>query len=358
MSTRLRPDDLADFVLGATVLGSGGGGVAELYLPQLLASLPPQGVELVTLPDAVARGLRTVVPVGMIGATSVLTEKLPHGGEITAAVEAAERWTGLRVDAVMPVEAAGVNATLPIAAAGELGLPLLDCDLMGRALPRFDQLSLVAADPALLRSAALTQPAGQVLVVDRSTPFELESTVRAYVAHAGGWAGAAFGPLAVDDVVGRACEGTLSRALVLGAALAGLGGGGDPATVLEPLGGVVLAAGRVIDIVRASTARFARTSCAIADRDGPVLRVEAENEFLVALQDGEPVVTCPDLICLLDRRTGRPIAVDRVRTGDDVLAIALPGPDWWTADPRRTAAVGPRAFGIDLDPVLLTVGAR
>ena len=26
---------------------------------------------------------------------------------------------------------------------------------------------------------------------------------------------------------------------------------------------------------------------------------------------------------------------------------------WWTVDPARLAAVGPRAFGLDLDPVLL-----
>jgi hypothetical protein len=81
--------------------------------------------------------------------------------------------------------------------------------------------------------------------------------------------------------------------------------------------------------------------------------VEAENEYLLVLVDGEPVVSCPELILVLDRRTARPIAVDRLRSGDDVQVLALPGPPWWWETPERLSAVGPRAFGLDLDPVRL-----
>lgn len=356
MSSRLGVSDLDDFVVGATLLGSGGGGVAELYAHQLRQSLPADGIELVPLTEAADRGIRTIAAVGMIGATSVLTEKLPHGGEIAEAVAAAERWTGLTVDALMPVEAAGVNATLPVSVACELGLPLVDADLMGRALPRFDQLSLVAAAPERFGSTMLVQPGGQVLVLDRATPLDLERTVRGYVAHAGGWAGAAFGPFALQDVLGRACENTLARAIELGRAFSAVSGTGDARPFLEATGGILLGAGRVIDIVRASTDRFARTSFAIADHAGPLLRIEAENEFLAAIRDGTPVVTCPELICVLDRRLIRPLAVEQLRFGDDVQVIALPGPAWWTGNPHLISVVGPRAFGIDLDPVLLGTG--
>jgi DUF917 family protein len=91
----------------------------------------------------------------------------------------------------------------------------------------------------------------------------------------------------------------------------------------------------------------------VAVEGGGVLRVEAENEYLLAILDGEPVASCPDLLCLLDRRTAEPIAVDGLRPGDDVLAVVLPGPRWWRAAPERLAHVGPRAFGLDCDPILL-----
>lgn len=353
MTEWLRPADVDAFLLGATLLGSGGGGEAGVWGHRVRAALPADGMELLSLADARDRGLGRVAVVGMVGATSVLVEKLPHGDEIAEAVRASRRWDGLPVDALMPVEAAGLNAALAVTAAAELGLPLLDVDLMGRALPRFDQLSLVVSGSQAVRSAALAETGGQVLVLDRSTPSMLERTVRAYVSVAGGWAGASFGPVAVDELVGRSCAGTLARAVRLGRALEAVSSSGEsePAAVAQALGGLELGSGRVVDVARGPVRQPNRSRFAVAARTGPVLRIEAENEYLLVLVDGEPVVTCPELVLVLDRRTARPIAVDRLRSGDDVQVLALPGPAWWWETAERLAAVGPRAFGLDLDPV-------
>jgi DUF917 family protein len=355
MTEWLRPVDVDAFLLGASLLGSGGGGEAGVWAHRVRAALPAGGMELLSLDDAQDRGLGWVAPVGMVGATSVLVEKLPHGGEIAEAVGASRRWNGLPVDALMPVEAAGLNAALAVTAAAELDLPLLDVDLMGRALPRFDQLSLVVTGSRAIRSAALAETGGQVIVLDHSTPSMLERTVRAYVSVAGGWAGASFGPVPVAELAGRSCEGTLARAVRLGRALEEVSSSGDsePAAVAHALGGTVLGAGRVVDVARGPVRQPSRSRFAVAARTGPVLRIEAENEYLLVLVDGEPAVSCPELILVLDRRTARPIAVDRLRSGDDVQVLALPGPTWWWESPERLEAVGPRAFGLDLDPVRL-----
>ncbi|NNG37589.1 DUF917 family protein [Nakamurella aerolata] len=352
-SSRLYPADLDRFLRGAALLGSGGGGEAALFGARLVDQLPSDGLELVSMAEAVAAGLGTVAAVGMIGATSVLTEKLPNGNEIAGSVVAAERWCGRRIDAVMPVEAAGVNAILPVLTAAQLGLPLVDADFTGRALPRFDQLSLVVARPQLLRSATLAQPGGQLLVLDKCSPAELERAVRAYVGHSGGWAGATFGPFPLGELAGAACEGTLARALALGGWLTA-----EALERLDELAGAVLARGRVIEVVRSQGQQFTRSSFAVAAADGALLRIEAENEYVAAIRDGLPVATSPELICVLDRRTAEPIAVERLRFGDDVQVVALTGPPWWRAEARRLAAVGPRAFGVDLDPVLLSQPGR
>jgi DUF917 family protein len=83
-----------------------------------------------------------------------------------------------------------------------------------------------------------------------------------------------------------------------------------------------------------------------------VVRIETENEYLLALVDGTPAVTTPDLLCLLDRRTLQPIAVDAIRTGDEVLVLALPGPTWWRHS-DRLPHVSPQAFGLTGAPQLL-----
>ncbi len=304
------------------------------------------------LHDPAELGEDLVVAVGMLGGTRVLTEKLPSGTEFHSSVDALARWTGTPAGAVMSIEAAGVNGALAVTAAAALGLPLVDADFMGRALPRADQFSrAVAGGP--LTPCAMTEPGGQTMLLDGGGPLAVERVGRGFVAQGGGWAGCAFAPVPASVVVRDSCRGSLARALGLGRAHASLPRTPSPSQVADALGGQVLAAGRTVEIARHASATFGRAGIAIIDESGAVLRIEAENEYLLALLDGLPVASCPDLLCVLDRRTAAPIAVDALRLGDDVTVVVLPGPPWWRATPERLAHVAPRAFGLDCDPVLL-----
>jgi DUF917 family protein len=346
---RLGAADVDPLVVGLQLLGSGGGGDPRHGLRRALAA------DGVTLHDPADLGDAPVVAVGMLGATRVFAEKLPSGQEITLAVRALARWTGVTPAALMPYEAAGLNGALAVAAARELGLPLVDADLMGRALPRLDQLTrAVAGGP--LTPYALAEASGQVVLVDDADPVALERVARTVVAQGGGWAGTALAPVPARLLATDACTGTLARALRLGRAHAGLVRP-SPAEVADALGGRVLAAGRTVEIARHPSASFGRAGITIVDESAAVLRVEAENEYLLAILDGEPVASCPDLLCLLDRRTAAPIAVDGLRLGDDVLAVTLPGPSWWRATPERLRHVDPHAFGLDCDAVLMPESA-
>jgi DUF917 family protein len=345
---RLTAGDVDALVVGLTLLGSGGGGDPHPFRHALRRTLAD--TELV-LHDPADLGDAPVVALGMIGATRVLNEKLPSGEEIIRAVRALSRWTGTEPAALMPFEAAGLNGALAVAAAGELGLPLVDADLMGRALPRLDQLTLAVAGGPLC-PFAMAEPGGQLVLIDDAPPAALERVARTVVAQGGGWAGCAIAPAPASRVGADACTGTLARALRLGRAHAGLV---RPTAreVASALDARVLAAGRTVEIARHPSASFGRAGVAVLDDGGAVLRVEAENEYLLAVLDGEPVASCPDLLCLLDRRTATPIAVDGLRLGDDVLAVVLPGPPWWRASQERLRRVDPRAFGLDCDAVLL-----
>jgi len=349
---RLGAADVDPLVVGLQLLGSGGGGDPLPFRQVLRRVLADGGVEL---HDPAELGDAPVVAVGMLGATRVFAEKLPSGQEITRAVRALARWTGVMPAALMPYEAAGLNGALAMAAAAELGLPLVDADLMGRALPRLDQLTRAVAG-GRLTPYALAEANGQVVLVDDADPVALERVARTVVAQGGGWAGGALAPVPARIVTTDSCTGTLARALRLGCAHAGLVRP-SPAEVADALGGRVLAAGRTVEIARHPSQSFGRAGVTIVGEGGRVLRVEAENEYLLAILDGEPVASCPDLLCLLDRRTAAPIAVDALRLGDDVLAVALPGPPWWRAAPERLRHVDPRAFGLGCDAVLLPTGS-
>lgn len=353
MSTVIRAQELDALVVGVTLLGSGGGGDTGAFGRMLRRRL---GDGELVLRDASDAPGAYVSPIGVVGATSVLAEKLPSGGEFDTAVRAVSRWTGQTVSGLMSLEAGGLNGLSPLIAALDLGLPFVDADLMGRAMPRLDQFSWAVAGRSLT-PCALSEPSGQVIVVDHVDAAGLERAVRSFVAHTGGWAVLALAPTPVEAATSDAVTGSLTRALALGRAHAGLDVGAGPQTVAATLGGRLLGGGRVEEVARHSVppggAAFGRGSvCVVDSATRAVLRIETENEYLLAMVDGEPVVSTPDLVCVLDRRTLQPIFVDAIRTGDEVLVLALPGPTWWRRSDRITH-VGPEAFGLTCAPMLL-----
>lgn len=341
--------DCPALVRGADVLGSGGGGDAR---PAGLLFAHAVGRGSVQLLDPDRAADHAVSFVGMVGAASAFTEELPGGGEFARALGAVERWTGERASALASIEAAGLNGVTALATAVSCGLPVVDVDLCGRALPRLEQFSLAVVDGGL-PPVALALPGGQVLVVEGGDGPRCERVVRAALAAEGGWAAIATAPVRRGGWPLVGPVRTTRRCLQLGAALERLEptAGGDE--VAAALGGRVLGAGRVVEVARRAGAGFGRGSACVRDRrTSALLRLEMENEYLVAFDDGAPVATTPDLLVVLERRTARVVACDRLRRGDDVVVLQLPAAAFW-ARGEHGASVAPRSFGLDVDPVLM-----
>src|SRR6267378_1732854 len=92
--------DLEDLAIGAAVLGTGGGG--DPYVGKLWAQerIRARGaVELIDADDLADDDL--VIAAAMMGAPSVIVEKIPSGEELVAAFRAVEQACGARATAVM-----------------------------------------------------------------------------------------------------------------------------------------------------------------------------------------------------------------------------------------------------------------
>jgi DUF917 family protein len=124
--------------------------------------------------------------------------------------------------------------------------------------------------------------------------------------------------------------------------------------LLEFTEGRIVFEGKIIDVDRRTTTGFARGTVTIEDFTDPsrTMRIEIQNELLLAIEDGRPVVTPPDLICMLDFETADPITTETIAYGQRVRILGLPCADEW----KRGAwldVVGPAAFGYDVDYVPL-----
>ncbi len=343
--------DMEDIATGGAILGTGGGGdpyVGKLMAQQAIKQYGPVNlVDIDELPDDAL-----VVPVCMMGAPTVMTEKLPQGEELINAFRALEQLLGRKIDAVLCGEAGGVNSTTPFVVAAMAGLPLVDGDGMGRAYPELQMVTFtmhgVSATPMVL-----CDDKGNSLVLETVSNAWTERLARAATVEMGGSALLAFYSMSGAVAKKAIVRGTLTLCSELGRTLREAKSGHvDPVNaIVKKLEADVIFHGRIKDIERRTVGGFARGTArfeGVEEWKGHSLRLDFQNEFLMAERDGEILVTTPDLITLLDAESGLPVTADALRYGLRLKALAMPSnPQWLT--PAGIELVGPRYFGYDTD---------
>lgn len=348
---------LREIAVGATVLGAGGGG--DPYIGYLMAREairrhgPVHLVELEELPEA---GL--VLPVAMMGAPTVLVEKIPSGREVERVVRSIEAYLNRPVVALMSAEAGGINSMIPLFAAAQLRLPLLDADGMGRAFPEIPMTSMhlsgISATPM-----ALVDEKGNALLLETIDNGWTERLSRTATIAMGGSSIIALYPMTVADARRAVIRGTLAKAAAIGRAILRPPAGTSPLdALLAVAGGRVLFRGKVVDVLRRTEGGFARGTATLEGHEtdrGSVLRLEFQNEHLVAIRDGVPAAMVPDLIAVLDAETLTPIPTEGLAYGQRVTVLGLPADPIWRT-PAGLETVGPAAFGYPFDYVPIEEG--
>ena len=76
------------------------------------------------------------------------------------------------------------------------------------------------------------------------------------------------------------------------------------------------------------------------------------NEYLVAKVNQKVVASVPDLICIVEQETSRPLNAERMRYGQRLSVFGI-GCTHHYRTPQALALTEPRAFGFDFDYVPL-----
>jgi DUF917 family protein len=348
MSYTVTADDMDAIALGGAFLGTGGGG--DPYIGKLMAkqAIAQHGEVIVLDPFEVADDA-LCVPVFMMGAPTVMLEKLPSGNEILHALKELESFLGRNVDALICVEAGGLNSTIPFMVAATTGLPLIDGDGMGRAFPELQMVSFtmhgIAASPLVL-----ADDKGNSAVFSTISNKWTETLARAACIQMGGAALVAGFPMTGTQMKASILRGTMSLIREIGQTiLSERRASRHPGAKLRRIsGGVHLFTGRVVDVDRATTGGFARGTLTVRGTDafqGQDMIVRFQNEFLLAeTPDGQVLCSTPDLICALDADLGLPVTTEQMRFGIMIEFSGLPAdPQWHT--PEGLALAGPEYFG-------------
>jgi len=351
---QLDKDGLDELTLGATLLGTGGGGdpfIAMLLAEQAIEDFGPITIAtLDELPDDAQ-----LATVAVVGAPTVIIEKIPSGSEFTDAVRALASYMGRNIDAILPVEVGGMNTLIPLAVAAELGVPCVDADGMRRAFPQIEMSTFTLAG-LTASPMSLADEKGNKVAFETITNQMGERLVRGSAMMMGLANALASYPMTVAQAKTAAIAGSLEYCGEVGRLLRAVQRQDEGAweSFFEFTEGRTIFEGKIIDLDRRTTTGFARGTVTIEDFVDPTrtMRIEIQNELLLAIEDGRPIVTPPDLICMLDHETADPITTEALAYGQRVTVLALPCADGWKRE-GMLDVVGPAAFGYDVDYVPL-----
>lgn len=345
-------ENIEPLAIGAWILGTGGGG--DPYISTLnLRRLYAEGTRVDLMDPMALDDDDMVAVVSKMGAPLVGQERLGDPVHLARAVEVMEDYIGKRFRAIMSVEIGGSNALSSFLAAAVLNRPVVNADAMGRAYPEAQMTSFAIGNLPMFPLSLVDVRDNEVIVTRAASWKWMERISRKVCTEVGSTAATCKAPRTGREVKEWGIHDTVTKAVDLGkAVLDARRRHADPVeAILEHEGGKSLFRGKVIDVARETTGGFLRGRTVIEGIDGnrgARMELAFQNEWAVAFRDGEAVAMTPDLLCLLDTVSGSAIGTESVRYGQRVTVVALPAPRLLTT-PAGIAAVGPHAFGYDID---------
>jgi len=297
-----------------------------------------------------------IIPTAMMGAPTVLVEKIPSGTEVLDAFKMLERRLQCRAVATVSAEAGGVNSMIPMVVAASLGVPLVDADGMGRAFPEI-QMVIPTLHGVSATPMAIADEKGNQVLLETPDNFWTERLARTVTIQMG--CSACIALYAMQGAIAKKAmvPSTISLAREIGHTLRTCREQKrDPIESLTSLlRGRRLCEGKITDVRRRTERGFARGEVDIIGTGqdaGVQCRLAFQNENLVFWRNGQPEVTVPDLITVVDEQTGLPITTEALKYGSRVVVLGIPCfPQWRT--PAGLALAGPRYFGYEIDYVPL-----
>jgi DUF917 family protein len=346
---QITADQLDDIALGAAVLGTGGGG--DPYIGKLMAKAAIERNGPVTMLDpSELNDDDLIIPSAMMGAPTVMLEKIPRGTEIVTAFEAIQEYLGRKATATMSCEAGGLNSTTPFVVAAELGIPLVDADMMGRAYPEL-QMCMPTLYGVTATPMAIADEKGNSAVINTINNKWTETFARTLTVDMGCSAMIGLYSMTGAQVKEAAVHRTITQIEMIGRTIREAHSAHtDPIEAVRgAVNGYIIWRGKIADVARRTETGFARGEASIAglgEFEGKTLRISFQNEFLIAQTDDEVLVTTPDLITVLDAETGEPITTETLRYGFRVAVLAMPCDPRWRS-PKGLELVGPDYFGYE-----------
>jgi DUF917 family protein len=341
-------------VLGATILGTGGGGSPSSGLTMLNNVLKKGKTIKIAEIDEISKNGFIVVPyhVGSIAPGIKIKKPIKIEDPIRQAFKEMERLLGGKIVAIVASEIGGANTPVALSIAAELGIPAIDGDLLGRAAPELHQCTVNIFGIPMYPSVIVSESGNIVVVREYSDIDDYEAIARYLSVLSGNYVSVVDTPMSYDTARKAIIRNTISTSLRLGEEVfKARNEKRDPVdAVVKVLKGWKIFEGIVEKYNWRDEGGFLKGEAIIRGTgkfSGKTLRSWIKNEHIMVWINDKPAVMPPDLFALL-RDDGEPITNTDLKEGMKVNGVAAKAPDVWRT-PEGLRYFGPRHFGFDYD---------
>lgn len=354
---KLNHQELMDILLGATILGTGGGGSLEGGINKIEHALKlGKEFNLVSIDEL---GAEDVVGTPYsCGAISPLTEeeikkyeRLPnyemeyHIKSITNM----EKFLGRPMKAVVSTELGGGNTASAFYAGAMAGKAILDADPAGRSVPGLQHSTYYLKGVPIYPMSLCNKFGESAIITNVFDDERAEDLVRAMAV-------VSQNTMAVCDHVHPASvlknaliHGAISYAQRVGKAfrMAKEQGQSYAKAVVDETGGRFIADGVVKRNDWGTEGGYTIGTMEI-ESGADVYRIWYQNENIIMWKNDAYFVTVPDLICVFNNEEKMPQLNPFAREGCLVSIVVLPAAKEWTTQ-RGLEVFGPKSFGYDVE---------
>ena len=365
MKTTLQSDhDIRDFVRGCTFMGTGGGGLPKDGI-KWLTSTRDDGYTISWVDSTEVPDDEYTVSPFLMGSIAPLTEetkkrkkKFGLVKEVYKSIQAEsvkllEKYMNVKIKAIVPIELGGGNTAGAVAAAARLGILAVNGDYTGRAIPEIPQTTPYLEGLPICPISSVDKY-GNLAIIKESVGYEMAERIGKLISAASfgltGQAGFLFKGSVMKRVI---IPGTLTKCLEIGRMIRSVRDAGkDPIKeVVQYLEGWLLFEGKVIKKDTEDKEGYywgTNTIEGSGDFSKQEMKIWFKNENHVSWLNGKAYVTSPDMIIVVEQKTGEPLINPEVDEGKNVAVIGLRAVEKFRSE-KGLDILGPKHFDFDIE---------
>lgn len=358
---KLDLQDIKDILTGCSILSTGGGGSMHEGLT-VVERQWNEGKEFKLLDFSEIEDDKDYASPYycgcMIPEEEEIAEELFDGSDIALSLEALEEYMGVDFHGLVSIEYGAGNTGEVMAVAARNNKYIVDADAAGRAVPEL-QFSTYYVTGQPITPLAVGTIYGDVAVIPKvKEDARAEILTRCMAVGTNGAVGMTDHPTKGRDLKNAVIPGAITKAQMVGKARREAEENNQ-----DPIDAIIkVADGKLLfkGVITNETAWENKAGFTLGDvyingcdeNAGQLARVWYKNENMMFWVDNKLKLTCPDLICILDSKTGLAITNPNCKEGMEVSVLGFPCHELWKT-PKALEILNPRFFGFDYDCVFL-----